>query len=126
MCNKNFTIFFPWCHFCAAAVVLQVSDSDLLRDPAATTPVSRESPQSTITEEVVTPLFEDMTLGQECGVGKATMDVIRATKRILDIIRLRDFQGYQYVGKGGGVWSINGRYNVIRGPVVVYMTLSVC
>ena len=64
------------------------------------TPISRDSPQSTITEEVSTPLAEEVSLGhdvQAYGDDKATLEVMQATKRILETVRLRDFQAYQYV-----------------------------
>lgn len=71
----------------------QVSESDLLRDQVPT-PVMHDSPQATITEEAATPLAEEVPL---YGTDKLTMEVIHATKRILETIRLRDFNAYQYV-----------------------------
>ncbi len=79
---------------------IQVSESDL-REPR--TPTSSTHEHTTISEEgedVATPLPSDRSLThplpQEVGQeDEVVVQVIKATKRLLESIRLRDFDAYK-------------------------------
>lgn len=77
--------------------VLQVSDSDLARTPALSD-ISHDGQDTILEHEPTTPLSEELPPATHSAGGKqskAVDEVIQATKSLLDIIRLRDFRGYE-------------------------------
>ena len=78
----------------AKAGFLQVSDSDI----QVGTPSTPTQEQETIVEEQATPISEELplaTLVNKPDQDRVAMEVVQATKRLLESIRLRDFQAYE-------------------------------